>query len=89
VTQKARIHIKAEPLYTESARKFGVTGTVRVRLILGASGEVRGITPITRLPHGLMQKAIEAARRIKFEPAIKDGRPVSQYVTIEYNFNIY
>jgi TonB family protein len=89
VTKKAIIRAKAEPLYTESARKFGVTGTVRVRLILGASGEVRGITPITRLPHGLMQKAIEAARRITFEPAIKDGRPVSQYATIEYNFNIY
>lgn len=89
VTQKARIRGKPEPLYTESARKFGITGTVRVRVILSASGEVRGITLVTRLPHGLTQKAIEAARRIKFEPAIKDGRPVSQYATIEYNFNIY
>ena len=89
VTKGASIRAKPEPSYTEAARKFTVTGAVRLRLILYASGEVRGITPLTRLPHGLTQKAIEAARGIKFDPAIKDGRPVSQYVTIEYNFNIY
>lgn len=89
VMKKANIRGKPEPLYTEAARKFGVTGTVRVRLILGASGQVSGITAVSRLPHGLTQKALEAARVIKFDPAIKDGRPVSQYVTIGYNFNIY
>ena len=30
-----------------------------------------------------------AAKAIKFTPAQKDGRPVSQYVVFEYNFNIY
>jgi TonB family protein len=89
VTKRVKIRSKPEPFYTESARRFGVTGTVRLRLILMASGEVRGITPLTRLPHGLTQKAMEAASKIKFDPAIKDDRKVSQYVTIEYNFNIY
>ena len=89
VTRKANITSKPEPLYTEEARKNQVTGTVRLRLILGASGSVSGITPLTRLPDGLTEKAIEAARRISFTPAEKDGRKVSQYVTIEYNFNIY
>jgi TonB family protein len=89
VTRKANITSKPEPLYTEEARKNQVTGTVRLRLVLGASGSVSGITPLTRLPDGLTEKAIEAARRINFIPAEKDGRKVSQYVTIEYNFNIY
>jgi TonB family protein len=89
VTRKAQIISKPEPLYTEEARKNQVTGTVRLRLILGASGSVSGITPVSRLPDGLTEKAIEAARRISFTPAEKDGRKVSQYVTIEYNFNIY
>ena len=89
VTRKANITSKPEPLYTEEARKNQVTGTVRLRLILGASGSVSGITPLSRLPDGLTEKAIEAARKISFRPAEKDGRKVSQYVTIEYNFNIY
>lgn len=89
VTQKARVLAKPEPNYTEWARRFGVTGTVRMRLILRPSGEVGSITPISRLPHGLTQAAIEAARRIKFTPAMKDGRAVAQYGTFDYNFNIY
>ncbi|HEV7902477.1 MAG TPA: energy transducer TonB [Pyrinomonadaceae bacterium] len=89
VTRKASITSKPEPLYTEEARKNQVTGTVRLRLVLSASGQVTGITPLTKLPDGLTEKAIEAARRIAFIPAEKDGRKVSQYVTIEYNFNIY
>jgi len=89
VTKKAQILAKPEPSYTEWARKFGVTGTVRIRLILRASGEVGDIGHVNKLPHGLTQQAIEAARRISFTPAEKDGRKVSQYVTIEYNFNIY
>lgn len=89
VTQKAQILAKPEPSYTEWARRFGVTGTVRLRFVLRPSGEVDRIAPVSGLPHGLTQQAIEAARRVKFTPAIKDGRPVSQYVTFEYNFNIY
>jgi TonB family protein len=89
VTRKAQITAKPEPLYTEAARKNQVTGTVRLRLVLSASGQVTGITPLTKLPDGLTEKAIEAARKIGFTPAEKNGRKVSQYVTIEYNFNIY
>ena len=29
------------------------------------------------------------ARQIRFEPAQKDGRAVSQHVVLEYDFNIY
>jgi TonB family protein len=89
VTRKAQITSKPEPLYTEEARRNQVTGTVRLRLVLSAAGQVTNITPLTKLPDGLTEKAIEAARKIGFTPAEKDGRKVSQYVTIEYNFNIY
>lgn len=89
VTQRARILSKPEPLYTEAARKFLVTGTVRLRVVVSASGEVEEISVESRLPHGMTREAIKAAQKIKFEPAVKDGLPVSQYVIIEYNFNIY
>jgi TonB family protein len=89
VTRRATIIDKPEPLYTEEARKNQITGAVRVRMVLNANGSVTGIAAVSRLPDGLTEKAIEAARRIKFTPAEKDGRKVSQYVTIDYNFNIY
>jgi TonB family protein len=89
LTQKARITFKPEPGYTESARRFNVTGVVRLRAILASTGEVKGLDVVKGLPHGLTSKALDAARQVKFQPAQKDGRVVSQYVVFEYNFNIY
>jgi TonB family protein len=89
VTQRALITSKPEPSFTEAARKDNVTGLVRLRAVLSASGEVTGITVVKGLPDGLTEKAIEAAKQIRFRPAQKDGHVVSQYVTLEYNFNIY
>lgn len=89
VTSRAVIQGKPEPLYTERARRNQVRGMVRLRLVLGADGKVQHVYATRKLPDGLTEAAIAAARKIKFIPAIKDGRPVSQFVTIEYNFNIY
>ncbi|HEV7892179.1 MAG TPA: energy transducer TonB [Pyrinomonadaceae bacterium] len=89
VTRKAVITAKPEPGFTEEARKNNVTGTVRLRAVLSASGSVQGISVVKGLPDGLTEKAISAAKNIRFTPAQKDGRTVSQYVTLEYNFNIY
>jgi TonB family protein len=89
VNERAIITFKPEPGFTEEARKNNVTGTVRLRAILTASGEVSNISIVKGLPDGLTEKAIAAARQIKFRPAQKDGRAVSQYVVLEYNFNIY
>ena len=89
LASRARVTSKPEPLYTESARKFRVTGTVTLRVVLASTGEVERISIITRLPHGLTARAVEATRQVKFVPAEKDGRRVSQYATFQYNFNIY
>jgi TonB family protein len=89
VNAKAVIISKPEPGFTEEARKNNVTGLVRLRAVLSSGGGVTNISVIKGLPDGLTEKAIAAARNIKFRPAQKDGRTVSQWVTIEYNFNIY
>ncbi|MGI8655831.1 MAG: energy transducer TonB [Pyrinomonadaceae bacterium] len=89
VTQKVRLLTKPEPGYTEEARKNQTTGTVTLRLIFNASGQVTNVSAVNGLPYGLTEKAIEAARQIKFSPAMKNGHAVSSYGKIEYAFNIY
>jgi TonB family protein len=89
VTTKARILTKPEPEYTEAARRNGISGTVILLAVFAADGKVRNILALQFLPDGLTENCINAARKIKFEPAIKDGRPVSMAVQIEYNFNLY
>jgi periplasmic protein TonB len=89
VTRKAILLSKPEPGFTEEARKNNVMGVVKLRLVLASSGQVTNIAVVKGLPDGLTEKAIAAARQIRFQPAQKDGRAVSQHIVIEYNFNIY
>jgi TonB family protein len=89
VTQRARVLSKPEPQYTEEARKNLITGTVILRVVFSRSGEVTNIRAQQTLGGGLTEKAMAAARQIRFVPAMKDGRAVSMYMQLEYNFNLY
>jgi TonB family protein len=64
-------------------------GKVLVRMILGANGKVSNITILQGGPPEINKRVVKAAKKIKFTPAEKDGRKVSQYVTIEYTFKVY
>lgn len=89
VTRKARLGMKPEPTYTETARENGVTGTVVLKCVFASNGTITNIRVVTGLPYGLTERAIAAARKIKFIPAIKDGQYVSMWMQLEYNFNLY
>lgn len=89
VTTKAVIKKRPAPKYTKEARKHSTSGSVVLRAVLSSDGQVKDIRAVVGLPYGLTERAIEAARKIKFVPAIKDGHAVSQYVQIEYNFLLF
>jgi TonB family protein len=89
VSSKAKVLSKPEPQYTEEARKNQITGTVVLRAVFTSGGQVTSIRAVSGLPYGLTERAIAAARQIRFTPATKDGRPVSMYIQLEYNFNLY
>jgi TonB family protein len=89
VSSKARILSRPEPQYTEEARKNQVSGTVVLRAVFSSNGQVTNIRTVSGLPNGLTERAMAAARQIRFAPAMKDGHAVSQYIQIEYNFNLY
>jgi len=56
---------------------------------LTAEGAVTNIKVASGLPYGLEQNAIDAAKRLRFIPAMKDGKFVSTWMQIEYYFNLY
>lgn len=85
-TARLVIQAKPEPGYTEEARRNGTDGRIRLRAIFGADGKVHHPLATRPLPHGLTGQAFEAARRIRFQPATIDGRPVSQFLVLEYAF---
>ncbi|MGH9851272.1 MAG: TonB family protein [Blastocatellia bacterium] len=77
---------KAE--YSQEARDNGVEGRVQLSVVFGADGQIRDLKIVRGLPHGLTEKAIEAANKIRFEPAMKDGQPVNVRGMLEYSFNL-
>jgi TonB family protein len=89
VTTPYKITFQPKATYTDAARSNNVQGAVRLKITLLASGQVGSIVPLTRLPDGLTEKAIAAARQIRFEPKMVNGQPVSVVVTREYTFTIY
>jgi TonB family protein len=89
VTLRTSVIIKPEPGYTQEARMHRVTGTVVLRGVFSSSGELTNITVLRSLPEGLTERAILVAKQIRFVPAIKDGRFVSVWIQLEYNFNLY
>lgn len=89
VVDEKPVRLKAPtPRYTEAARANKIQGTVTMRVLVGADGEVKQVRVVRGLPDGLTDQAIEAARQAKFKPAMKDGKPVPYWVLIEMDFNI-
>ena len=89
VDTKIRLLKKPEPDYSPKAKSEQITGVVVLKCVFAADGTVTNIRVIQGLPNGLTEKAIEAARKIKFIPATKDGKNVSMWMQLEYNFNLY
>ena len=77
------------PDYSEEARKAKYQGTVVLWLIVDANGRPRDVKVARSLGMGLDQKAIEAVRNWKFQPAMKDGTPVAVQINVEVNFHLY
>jgi TonB family protein len=85
----ARIKVKPQPQYTKAALRRQVQGTVVLRAIFHSSGQVRDVCVVQGLPYGLTKRAVASAYKIEFEPAVKEGQPVSVTMLIQYEFSTY
>ncbi|MDQ3131656.1 MAG: energy transducer TonB [Acidobacteriota bacterium] len=84
-----KIISKPRANYTDEARRNSVSGTIKFAVEFGADGEIKEIFPFKKLPYGLTENTVESVRKIKFEPASKDGKAVSYITIVSYSFTIY
>lgn len=78
-----------DPDYSEEARKVKHQGSVVLWMIVGADGRTHNIKVQRSLGMGLDEKAIEAVKTWRFEPAKKDGQPVNVQINVEVFFRLY
>lgn len=79
---------RIEPEYSEDARRAKHQGMVLLQAIIDRTGRVTGVRVLRSLGLGLDEKAVEAVRRWKFQPARKDGRAIEFLAAIEVNFRL-
>lgn len=84
-----KITSKPRAEYTDSARRKGVSGVIRMLVGFPADGKVKHILVLKSLETGLDKQAVKAAQKISFEPAVKNGQPISVVKVIEYVFSTY
>lgn len=96
ITLNLKIKNRPNAPYTVEARKAGVEGQVRLRVMFKSNGEIGGIVDVTpdvdrkRMEQfGLTQQAVSAAKRMKFEPAKSGDKPITVVKLVVYGFSLY
>ena len=79
---------KAEPEYSDEARKARVQGSVTIRAEIDARGQVQNLSIAHGLGLGLDERAVEAVRKWRFRPATRNGKAVPANALIEVSFRL-
>jgi TonB family protein len=89
ITPPQVIPPQAVPEYTDKARRKHVEGTVLLSLLVATDGKPTNIKVIRPLGSGLDERAVETVEKWRFHPAMKDGNPVAQTISVEISFRLY
>lgn len=84
-----RAYSTPDPSYTQEAKAKRVRGQVMLGAVIDAQGRPSTLIVLQTLDPGLDQNALKAVRNWKFKPATKDGQPLTVFIFIEINFQLY
>jgi tetratricopeptide (TPR) repeat protein len=86
---RVEIISKREPAYTEEARNFRISGRVTLKAVFASDGTMKHVLILQALPCGLTEQALKSAHEIQFKPATMNGKHISVWTQLEYNFNLF
>lgn len=76
------------PLYTPKAREKKLEGKVVLKALFTRDGKIKDLSVEQKLGSGLDESALEAAKRLVFDPPIVDGHPIDVRAHIIYLFTL-
>ena len=88
-TKGPRPLLTLDPEFSEEARQQKYQGTLAAEVVIGADGRVRKTSIVRRLGKGLDEAALEVLPMWRFQPCLRDQKPVACIVTIEVSYNLY
>jgi TonB family protein len=88
VTAGVAILYKPNPAYSPEGRAHKMQGDVVLEVVFLASGRMQVTRVVSGLGFGLDEQAMEAAKRIRFTPAQRDGQPVDFPARVRIEFRL-
>ena len=82
------IRYKPNPAYSAEGLERKIQGDVVLEVIFLASGQIKVTRVVSGLDFGMDDEAIHAAQRIRFTPAMLDGKPVDFSARIRIEFRL-
>jgi outer membrane biosynthesis protein TonB len=89
VDKKAQLISTIEPESNQLAQDNGIAGASLYHTIIGPDGKASEIAVGRPIGFGLDENAVKAIQAAKFEPAVKDGKPVPVLVDLVVQFRIF
>jgi len=88
--QAAKIITKVSPVYPESARSVGISGTVVLHAVIGMDGKPLSLrVKNSQIDPDLARSAVEAVSQWRFAPATKDTKPVPVQIEVSVGYRLY
>jgi TonB family protein len=87
-TNSVEITYKPNPVYTDEARSLKLEGEVLLEVMFGANGQLHVNRVVRGLGHGLDEAAINAAGKMRFKPALRNGTPVDSTAVVHVVFQL-
>ena len=81
--------VSPEAEFSEEARRAKYQGVCAISIIVDARGYPQNPRIVRALGMGLDEKALEAVRKYRFKPALRNGKPVPVIMTIEVDFRLF
>jgi len=79
---------KPKPRYSGDGLERKIQGDVVLEVVFLASGQIKVTRVVSGLGFGMDDEAIQAAQRIRFTPAMRDGKPVDSPARIRIEFRL-
>jgi len=87
-TNAVEITFKPNPVYTDEARSLKIEGEVLLEVMFAANGQLHVNRMVRGLGHGLDEAAIDAANKMRFKPALRNGQPIDSTAIVHVKFQL-
>jgi len=83
----AKLIAQPRPVYPPLARQARIQGTVKLEAVISKDGTIENLTVVSGHPL-LIQSALDAVRRWRYQPTMLNGVPVEVVTTVDVNFTL-